>query len=157
MGFNGLYLNLKGREAEGCVEPGIEAQQLLSELKTRLESLKDTAPGRVGLPVVLAADRASDAYSGSRVGEAPDLIVGYNSGYGNSDESSLGRIPYSILRDNLGGTFNGNHLMHPSVVAGTLLTNGELVRRDFQLVDVTAQLFAFFGVHSESDGQPFLK
>ncbi len=159
LGFNGLYLNLKGREAEGIVEPGQSAQDLIAELKTKLEAIQDDVPGREGIPVVLVADPGSQVYSGSRVGEAPDLVVGYNSGYGNSDESSLARIPAAVLRDNLGGTFNGNHLMHPSVVAGTLLTNGVLARKGLKLEDVTAELFAQYGAKPETklDGQSFLK
>ncbi len=159
MGFNGLYLNLKGRESQGIVESGKPAQDLITELQTKLEAIRDDAPGWEGIRVVLAADPGSQAYSGSRVAEAPDLVVGYNSGYGNSDESSLARIPAAVLRDNLGGTFNGNHLMHPSVVAGTLLTNGVLARRGLKLEDVTAELFAQYGAKPETelDGQPFLK
>ncbi|MDF1837920.1 MAG: alkaline phosphatase family protein, partial [Planctomycetota bacterium] len=159
LGFNGLYLNLKGREAQGIVAPGQEAQDLIAELKAQLEAVEDFAPGREGTRVILAADPGKEVYSGQRVSEAPDLVVGYNAGYGNSDESSLARIPNVVLRDNLGGTFNGNHLMHPSVVAGTLLTNGTLARTGLKLEDITAQLYAFYGVEPEMelDGQPFLK
>ena len=159
MGFNGLYLNLNGREAEGLVEPGVEAQALLAEIKAGLEALRDDAPERRGTRIVLAADFAAAVFSGDRLSEAPDLLVGYNSGYGNSDESSLGRIPYAVLRDNLGGTFNGNHLMHPSVVAGTLLTNGVLNRTDIRLEDVTAEILSQYHVTpaGELDGSPFLK
>ncbi len=159
MGFNGLYLNLKGRETQGIVESGKPAQDLIAELQTKLEAIRDDAPRWEGVRVVLAADPGPQVYSGSRVAEAPDLVVGYNSGYGNSDESSLARIPAAVLRDNLGGTFNGNHLMHPSVVAGTLLTNGVLARRGLKLEDVTAELFAQYGAKPETelDGQPFLK
>ncbi|MFT5199517.1 MAG: putative AlkP superfamily phosphohydrolase/phosphomutase [Planctomycetota bacterium] len=159
LGFNGLYLNLKGREAQGIVELGREATDLIAELKAELEALKDGALGREGTRVVLSADLGTEVYSGQRVAEAPDLVVGYNSGYGNSDESSLARIPNAVLRDNLGGTFNGNHLMHPSVVPGTLLTNGALARKGLKLEDVTAQIFALYGVEPETelDGQSFLK
>ena len=41
LGINGLYLNLKGRERDGIVEPGEERENLLNELVTQLESIKD--------------------------------------------------------------------------------------------------------------------
>ena len=41
LGINGLYLNLKGRERDGIVEPGGEKEALLNELVTKLEALKD--------------------------------------------------------------------------------------------------------------------
>ena len=39
LGINGLYLNLKGRERDGVVEPGEKAEELLAELKERLEAV----------------------------------------------------------------------------------------------------------------------
>ena len=157
MGFNGLYLNLSGREEHGLVDPS-ERDALLDEIQAKLEALTDEAPERRGTRVVLAADRAETVYRGERLAEAPDLVIGYNAGYGNSDESSVGRIPYAVLRDNLGGTFNGNHLMHPSVVAGTLLTNQVLDRSDLRLEDVTAEIFHQYDVPlvEAPDGRPFL-
>ena len=41
LGINGLYLNLKGRELHGIVEPGAEAEAKLVELKERLEAVVD--------------------------------------------------------------------------------------------------------------------
>ena len=145
MGFNGLYLNLKGREGQGIVDPGEEADMLLAELKQRLEAVRDTERG--GETVVLSADLASVVYAGGeRLAEAPDIVVGYNSGYGNSDEASQGRIPDAVLTDNVGGTFNGSHLMHPSVVGGVLLMNRPLAIQDPKLEDLTATILHAYGV-----------
>ena len=33
LGLNGLYLNLRGREREGIVEPGAQADALLKQIK----------------------------------------------------------------------------------------------------------------------------
>jgi len=142
MGFNGLYLNLKGREAEGIVEPGAEAEALLSELKGSLELLMDR-----GKEVVLSADLASEVYAGgARLDDAPDIVVGYNSGYGNSDEATQGRIPHAVLTDNVGGTFTGSHLMHPSVVSGTLLVNRRVTVDDPRLEDLTTSILDAYDV-----------
>jgi predicted AlkP superfamily phosphohydrolase/phosphomutase len=156
VGFNGLYLNLAGRELDdpetpedesGCVQPGAQAQALLSEIKAKLEALRDED----GTPVVLRADLASEVYGGERAAEAPDLIVGYNSGYGNSDEASLGRIPNAVLQDNdRGGTFNGSHLMAPEVVGGVLLSNLRVRSGEHGLEDLTVEVLARFGI--EPDG-----
>lgn len=150
IGFNGLYLNRAGREAGGCVQAA-EVPGLLAELKSKLEALRDSAPGKPwdGERVVLAADLASDVYHGTRVAEAPDIIVGYNSGYGNSDEATQGRIPSAVLSDNAGGTFNGSHLMHPSVVEGVLLTNARVRSEGARLEDITATILHRYGVPLE--------
>ena len=146
MGFNGLYLNIAGREAQGIVEAGAEARILAEELVRELESLQDNAANGMR-PVVLSADLAEDVYAGGeRLAESPDIVVGYDVGYGNSDESSLGRIPKHVLTDNDGGTFTGSHLMHPSVVGGVLLTNGTITSDNPGLEDLTVTLLELFGV-----------
>lgn len=157
VGFNGLYLNLKGREARGVVEPGAEADALLAELKRKLEGTTD--PGRYGTPVVLAADLAKDVYNGERLAEAPDVLVGYNAGYGNSDEASTGYLEHSVLADNLGGTFNGSHLMDPRVVSGVLVTNMEVSLDDPCLEDLTVELLRQYGIDPDPamDGRPVLQ
>jgi predicted AlkP superfamily phosphohydrolase/phosphomutase len=163
MGFNGLYLNLAGRELDdpktsenesGIVAPGAQAKALLAELKTKLEALRD-GENRV----VLRADLASEVYHGSRVGEAPDILVGYDAGYGNSDQASLGRIPHEVLEDNLGGTFNGNHLMAPDVVKGSLMTNGNVLPGDHGLEDLTVEILKQYGITPEIEmrGGPVLR
>jgi predicted AlkP superfamily phosphohydrolase/phosphomutase len=156
IGFNGLFLNLAGRELDdpetpedesGIVQPGAEAEALLLEIKAKLEALRDDD----GTQVVLRADLASTVFAGERVAEAPDLVVGYNSGYGNSDEASLGRIPNAVLQDNdRGGTFNGSHLMAPDVVAGVLLTNLRVRPGAHALEDLTVEVLARYGI--EPDG-----
>lgn len=154
MGFNGLYLNLAGRESQGIVKPGIEANKLLQELKDQLELIMDR-----GQQVVLSADLASVVFAGGeRLEDAPDIVVGYNSGYGNSDESTQGRIPHEVLTDNLGGTFNGSHLMHPSVVSGTLLVNRRVTVDDPRLEDLTTSILDAYDVQPDPamTGRPVL-
>ena len=157
MGFNGLYLNLKGREADGIVSSGAEADALLKQLQLELEALRDSECG--GTPVVLHAELASEIYAGERLAEAPDILVGYNSGYGNSDPASEGRIPNYVLEDNMGGTFNGSHLMDPRVVSGVLLTNGQVGLEDARLEDLTVELLRQYGVQPSPGmvGRPVLR
>jgi predicted AlkP superfamily phosphohydrolase/phosphomutase len=164
MGFNGLYLNLAGRELDneatpedesGIVQAG-EARALVEELKVKLEAIRDPLDGT---QVVLSADITADVYAGDRVAEAPDIQVGFNYGYGNSDASSTGRVPYAILEDNLGGTFNGNHLMAAEVVAGTLLTNAPVAAGAHSLKDLTVEILRQYGITPRSDqtGHPVLR
>jgi predicted AlkP superfamily phosphohydrolase/phosphomutase len=154
MGFNGLYINQAGRESEGIVSSD-DTGPLLLEIKAKLEALRDTD----GTTVVLHADLASEVYSGERLGEAPNILVGYNEGYGNSDEASLGRVPHAVLSDNRGGTFNGSHLMAPEVVQGTLLANFPIILEDPRLEDLTLSILQHYGVAPEPnmDGRAAFK
>jgi predicted AlkP superfamily phosphohydrolase/phosphomutase len=163
MGFNGLYLNLAGRELDdpkspedesGIVRPGAEAEALVRELKQKLEAVRDN-----GKQVVFRCDVAAEIYHGERASEAPDLLVGYNAEYGNSDFSSTGRIPQLVLDDNRGGTFNGNHLMSPDVVKGSLLTNGRVIGGSPLLEDLTVEILKQYGISPEPGmrGAPVLR
>ncbi len=73
LGINGLYLNMKGRERDGIVEPGEEREALLTELNERLEAVTDEN----GQPVIRGVYRSDQIYTGNATALAPDLIVGY--------------------------------------------------------------------------------
>jgi predicted AlkP superfamily phosphohydrolase/phosphomutase len=141
VGFNGLYLNLAGRESEGIVSE-TEADALMAELSTKLEALKDPKDGKT---VVLEMFRGTEIYTGPRTPEGPDLVVGYNKGYGCSDESTLGEITEEIIEDNT-SRWSGNHLMSPDVVPGVLLTNRKLSSSGHDLTDVTATVLSHYGI-----------
>ncbi|QDU86087.1 Type I phosphodiesterase / nucleotide pyrophosphatase [Planctomycetes bacterium Pla163] len=159
MGFNGLYLNLAGREGVAAHgedgEPGIvtagERRALLEKLKAELEAIVDPATGK---KVVRRADIAEDFYANKeRLADAPDILVGYEFGYGNSDESSLGRVTSAgrgdgadWIENNTGGTFNGSHLMSPDVVGGILMSTKKVREGQHGLADLTVEVLAHYGV-----------
>ncbi|UCE61898.1 MAG: hypothetical protein JSU63_09205, partial [Phycisphaerales bacterium] len=73
MGLAGIWLNVKGREAQGIVEPA-DADKLREELCEKLTGLRDEENDE------LAINRAFDTrkiYSGPYKTEAPDIILGY--------------------------------------------------------------------------------
>ncbi len=153
VGFNGLYLNLAGREAEGVVSAA-KADALLTEISGKLEALRDPKGGKT---VVLEMFRGTEIYTGPRSAEAPDLVVGYNEGYGCSDESTLGGITEDVLVDNT-SRWSGNHLMSPDVVPGILLVNRKLSGNGHDLTDVTATVLSHYGIKPRPDmtGEPVL-
>jgi predicted AlkP superfamily phosphohydrolase/phosphomutase len=153
VGFNGLYLNIAGREAEGIVSEG-QTDALLAEISGKLEALRDPKGGKA---VVLEMYESSEIYSGPRTSEAPDAIVGYNEGYGCSDESTLGEITEAVLEDNT-SRWSGNHLMSPDVVPGILLINRKISGDGHDLTDVTATVLSHYGIEPLPDmtGEPVL-
>jgi len=153
IGFNGLYLNQKGRESEGIVDPK-DAGALMDEIARKLEDYRDP---KTGDRVVLEAFRSKDVYSGERVAEAPDMLIGYDRGYGASDESTLGEITEGVIADNE-SRWSGSHLMAPQVVPGVLLINRKLSREGHDLTDLTATLLSHYGIRNLPDmtGEPIL-
>src|SRR5207237_8992807 len=61
LGINGLYLNLKGRERDGIIEPGDQQEALLTELADKLEAVVDVE----GQKVIRSGYRADQVYSGN--------------------------------------------------------------------------------------------
>jgi len=153
IGFNGLYLNQAGRESQGIVDPK-DADALMGEISRKLEAIEDP---KTGDQVVLKAFRATEIYTGSRIPEGPDMLVGYNRGYGCSDESALGEVTEDVLVDNK-SRWSGSHLMAPEVTPGVLLMNRKLARDGYGLTDLTATLLSYYGIERlpEMIGEPIL-
>ena len=70
--FGNVWLNLRGREPLGQVEPGPEAEEVLDRVTARLLDLR--LPGERG-PLIQAVFRGSELYRGDRCEVAPDLVV----------------------------------------------------------------------------------
>ncbi len=66
----GVWINLAGREAEGCVAPG-DYERVRSDVIDALEDWKLPDGG----PVVARARRREEVYAGAHVERAPDVVV----------------------------------------------------------------------------------
>ncbi|HJW70882.1 MAG TPA: alkaline phosphatase family protein [Candidatus Binatia bacterium] len=69
---SGLWINLRGRESEGIVEPGAEYERVVTELRERLLAFRDP---RTGERVVEAVHRREEIYAGPYAEQGPDLLV----------------------------------------------------------------------------------
>ena len=141
-GFNGLYLNLYGREPRGIVRKGEEEEALLREISARLLELRDPGSGRA---VVARVHRPDRIYSGPLAQEGPDLVLGYHRGYRASWETTLGRFPEQVLEDNL-DKWSGDHLIHAEEVPGILISNRKIRVEQPALTDLAPTILAEFGV-----------
>jgi predicted AlkP superfamily phosphohydrolase/phosphomutase len=149
LGINGLYLNLKGRERDGIVEPGQQAEEKLAELKERLEAEIDSL---TNLPVIRTAYRASEVYSGGATALAPDLIVGYSRGYRASWETCLGDLtdagddePKKYLSNNK-LAWSADHCADALEVPGVLFSSRRITSASPSLVDLAPSILAEFGL-----------
>jgi predicted AlkP superfamily phosphohydrolase/phosphomutase len=99
--YGRLFLNVKGREPNGVVEPS-EYEQVRDEMIAKLESL----PGPDGLPMGTKVHKPQDVYPEVR-GVAPDLIVYF----GDLDWRSVGSVgnPSIYTFENDTGTDGANH------------------------------------------------
>ncbi|HSE83136.1 MAG TPA: alkaline phosphatase family protein, partial [Thermodesulfobacteriota bacterium] len=145
-GFNGLYINLQGRERLGTVAPW-EKQNLVEEISKKLLSIRDP---KTGEQVISRVYKAEEIYSGAYVKDAPDLLVGYNKGYRASWETVLGKFPKELLRDNT-EKWSGDHLIEAELVPGILLSNKKIRAEHPALYDLAPTILAEFGI-SKGEG-----
>ena len=142
LGLNGLYINLRGRERNGIVEPGTAADSLMAEIRAKLLAVQDP---KAKLPVITRVDLASEAYQGSYAREGPDLIVGYNRGYRAGWQTILGAFPPEEIEDNT-NPWSGDHCMDYTLVPGVLLSNRKIAAEAPALTDIAPTILAEFGI-----------
>ncbi|HTS37001.1 MAG TPA: alkaline phosphatase family protein [Candidatus Solibacter sp.] len=152
MGLNGVYVNVKGREREGIVDPA-EVDALKYELRTKLNGLVDPASGRVGVTGVFDCDAV---YAGPYVDNAPDLIIGYGDGFRASWDSVMGKVTSQIFEDNL-KAWSGDHCIDPRLVPGILFCNRKIAEEKPAIVDVAPTILKLFGLPlpGHLDGKPW--
>jgi predicted AlkP superfamily phosphohydrolase/phosphomutase len=142
LGLNGLYLNLRGRERNGIVEPGTQADRLTAELRAKLLSVQDPASKQ---QVITRIDVASEAYRGPYTRTGPDMLVGYNRGYRAGWQTILGAFPPEELEDN-SNPWSGDHCMDYTLVPGVLLSNRKISASMPALTDIAPTILAEFGI-----------
>jgi predicted AlkP superfamily phosphohydrolase/phosphomutase len=154
LGLTGMYLNIKGREAQGIVEPGREADLLREEIAEKLTGLIDPAKDQ---PAVKQVYNAPKTYRGPYKDEAPDLIVGYNRGYRASWETAIGQVTEAVFHDNI-KAWSGDHCIDPSLVPGVLFCNRPISTESPRLMDIGPTVLDMFGVDvpGNMDGRPLV-
>jgi predicted AlkP superfamily phosphohydrolase/phosphomutase len=140
-GINGLYLNLKGREKNGIVEPA-DRERVMDELERDLLAMVDPRNG--GTPVTLAL-RPKDEFRGPYADTGPDFIVGYNLGYRGGWKTALGEVPKETFEDNL-DAWSGDHAIDYRLVPGVLIANREITLEQPALYDLTVAILDEYGV-----------
>ncbi|MBW1765078.1 MAG: alkaline phosphatase family protein, partial [Deltaproteobacteria bacterium] len=155
-GINGLYLNLKGREPNGSVEPS-DADALKDELIRELEAFKDED----GRQVIKAARRTDKMYSSTNdevKAITPDIIVGYARDFRASWDTCLGGVSSEIMSNN-NEAWCGDHCCDSNEVPGVLFCNKPLGSNAPSLIDIAPTVLNMFGlpVASTMEGKNVLK
>ena len=142
LGLNSLYLNLRGRESGGIVQPGAEANAVLKEIAQELLAIRDPD---TGVAPITRVDRAEDVYTGPNVRNAPDLVIGYNRGYRAGWDTVLGRFSPAVIEENT-EPWSGDHCIDHTLVPGVLFCDKKTVMEGPALTDVAPTILAEFGI-----------
>jgi predicted AlkP superfamily phosphohydrolase/phosphomutase len=149
----GVFVNLKGREPEGIVEPGKPYEVVREQLMAELEACRDPDTGE---RVVHAVYRREELYTGPFLDHLPDVVFDLGDGpYLASDAPAATQI-IEPLPD---GYLQGRHRS-----TGILAAIGPDVRRGgkiegARIIDVAPTILYALGlpIPEDMDGRPLLE
>ena len=155
LGLTGMFLNIKGREAQGIIKEGKEAQVVKDSIVAKLSGLKDDERNQLGINEVFDTTKV---YRGPYSENAPDLIIGYNAGYRISWNCASGMVAGPIFEDNV-KAWSGDHCIDPRLVPGVLFCNYTMEERKPALIDIAPSVLKMFGLKPPKymDGKPLFK
>lgn len=142
VGLNGLYINVKGRERDGIVEPAAR-EALAGEIAEKLLGVIDPKTGTVAISKMYYREQVYQMAGNEDL--APDLVVGYAKGTRGSDESALGGLPHEVIVDNM-SRWSGDHCMDHETVPGILLASRPLRKPSTSIHELAAAVLAEFGI-----------
>ena len=154
MGLGDVYVNLKGREANGIVEPGAAYEALRDELVRRLTALTDPKNGERAVSRVFKREEVYRRFNPRLI---PDLIVANRPGYRVSWQASLGVPTDTVFEDNR-DVWSGDHCsLDPDLVRGVLFASRSFRAAPIPAIaDVTASIRDLLGAPAPADaaGKP---
>ena len=152
MGLGELYINLKGREAQGIVNPGAEYDALKKELQEKLVQMTDPEDGALPVRRVLSREEVYRQFDPNVI---PDLFITNNDGYRVSWQTSLGGIQKNMIEPNK-NVWSGDHCsVDPEIVKGIFFYNRKLTtNREPYIADIYPTVLGLLGVKApyELDG-----
>jgi len=142
VGLGSIYLNIKGREKQGIVNPGTEVDTVLSEIAAKFKEFKDEKTGQA---IVREVYRGDEIFSGEAISDAPDLLVGFEDGYRASWQTALGASPLSQIEDNR-QKWSGDHILDYRLVPGIFFSNQRINKPNPSLYDLSPTILSLLGI-----------
>jgi hypothetical protein len=143
LGAGQVWLNLRGREPQGVVMPGSEADEVRATLIDLL--LNQWRDSETGAAVVARALTKDEAYVGEHIFKAPDLVLVFHEGYVPSSRAqALELDEASILPGQLDAFDPDSSPAARLIGAGPSLASG--ARISGRLIDVVPSVLYLLGL-----------
>ncbi|GJM25968.1 MAG: hypothetical protein DHS20C16_23830 [Phycisphaerae bacterium] len=141
VGINGLYLNMRGREKHGIVNP-IDREDLMNEIRDKLKNFRDPETNRLAIKEVYFAD---EVYEGDQIIHGPDMQIGYALDYRCGWPTALGGAPKTMLHDNK-EAWCSDHCIATDLVPGVIFSNRKVPFPNPDLEDMAPTILSAFGI-----------
>jgi predicted AlkP superfamily phosphohydrolase/phosphomutase len=140
-----IRINLRGREPNGRVEPGVEYDSFCAELARELEALVDPDTGRRAVARVI---KVRDAYAGEHVDSLPDLAVWWT---GEAPIRALASPRVGTVRGELPDKRSGAHMPYGFLVSAghRLVEAGNL--EPARVIDLAPTIYYLLGEKPPAD------
>lgn len=156
----GIRLNLVGREPNGVLEPGVDADAFCADL---IESLLEIVDERTGRPVLTQVVRTADRFQGEYLADLPDLLLDWDDAVptGSSHHAGGAAATVRVHSPRIGVVEGTNHFTRTGDhrIGGLFVAAGPGIRpgaldRVVSTMDFAPTLAAMLGVPpSPGDGQ----
>ena len=143
-----IYLNVKGRESKGIVQPGEEYRILRKKISNLLYKLNDADTGK---PVIDQVFFKEDIYHGCYLKEMPDIVILPGEGYIGFEEYEF--ASNKVLKKSVG--ISGTHRLNGILIAsGPNIKGGFKLKKKPKIWDITPTIYKVMNipVPSEVDG-----
>jgi len=134
-----LFLNLKGRQPEGIVEPGEQAREIVEELRARFLDVRDPVTGG---KIFAAAQTPQEMFgvSDEKARDVAELILAVEDGY-LPGRSPGGTDFFKASSNNIGGSHYREGMF---LLSGARVERGR--RMDADIADIAPTVYAALGV-----------
>jgi len=152
-----IRINLKGREAEGVVEPGPEYETLCAEIMEGLRSFLDADTGEPFIQNITRLNADEKGQSTLKLDCYPDLTIDWVQTPARTHRAlfspKYGTIPWPTPLRNPEGRSGNHHMEGFIIAAGADIKSGTI--KDARMIDLAPTILALLGqpVPDEMDGR----
>ena len=143
------FIELANRLKDEKFDPSLVSGALMTAsgiYATYLAAGNEGALEPSGVKKVVDVYRREDIFRGPQLPKAPDLFVGFDSGYRVSWQTAAGGIPPATFEDNL-NNWSGDHCsVSPDLTAGIFFSNRALPDAERSIMDFGPTALSALGV-----------
>lgn len=153
LGYNGIFINLAGREESGIVDDS-EKQDLEHEIISKLQlAINPQTSEKIMKKIYSRKDMNIDELNTS----SPDLVLGYYKSIRSSWDTAIGAVPKDLITKRT-SKWSGDHLFDPTEIPGVIFVNKKIQSQNPRIIDIIPSIFKFLKIDNiKTDGKNIIQ